>query len=98
MNTPHTPRRRLGAALLALLFLLSVAACGKDSEVGSGVKIEEDGRGGAFRDPATTTSSTATTLNPTATTAKAAATTTTKPPTTTTTAAASIVIKIQDDE
>lgn len=90
-----TPRIRL-LALVAMLALL-VAACGNDSEVGSGVKLDEKGKAGALRDPATTTTAapTTTTAAPTTTTAKATATT--AKATTSTTAAATVVIKIQDD-
>ncbi|HEV7886262.1 MAG TPA: hypothetical protein VGO92_01800 [Acidimicrobiales bacterium] len=83
--------------LLVLLVVgLLAGACGSDTKVGSGVKVDKKGKGGALRDQTTTTAPTTTTTVKTTTTA--AKTTATTKPTTTTTAAAAIVIKIQDDE
>lgn len=91
----HTPRLIRLLAIVALLALV-LAGCGDDTEVGSGVKLDEKGEAGALRDPATTTTApTTTTIAPTTTTAKPTATT---KATTTTTAMAAVVIKIQDDK
>jgi plastocyanin len=94
MTTTSRPIRLLLVCALALALVAS--ACGDESTVGSGVKLDKQGEGGALRDPATTTSTPPTTAATTTTAGKAA--TTTAKPTTTTTAAATVVIKVQDDE
>jgi len=94
----RTPRLRFTRLVMILLALgLVAAACGGDSEVGSGVKVDEKGKSGAFRDDATTTTTTATTLPPSTTTTKPNTATTARQ-TTTTAQAVAVVIKVQDDE
>ncbi|MDQ1438600.1 MAG: hypothetical protein QOK43_2229 [Acidimicrobiaceae bacterium] len=93
-KTPRLIRLLLVAAAVSLV----AAGCSDNAKVGSGVKLDAKGKGGALRDATTTTAAPTTTTTVKATTTTAKATTTTTRPTTTTTAASAIVIKVQDDE